>query len=469
MQYSIVNYSELDNIAFRIDAEFYHPLFIKFQKFLEKFGFSSIIKIGGKLDCSAFYPSITDYYNFEKQGAPFLRVNELQNGLLKITDNTAFLPESILEEYKSNIAIAYPNDILIAKGGNTLAKVGLLTDQYKKYSVSRDLIILRTNKLKEINVYYLWLFLHSKLGQNLMLRTASQTGQPHLTVNSINHLSIPKISHKLQNLFEEIFKSSVRLQNSSKSLYAEAENFLLSELGLETWKPQHKLSYVKNFSDTVGTERIDAEYFQPKYDEILEKIRECKSGFDTLAKIAKIKDKNFNPENEETYKYIELSNISGNGEITGFTEALGAELPSRARRKVKSGDVIVSSIEGSLESVALVHYELENALCSTGFFVIDSKEINSETLLCFLKTIAGQLQLKKGCKGTILTAISKTELERVLIPKIKPEIQKQIKEKIIEMYRSKQESKDLLEKAKKAVEIAIEENESEALKFLDRK
>jgi len=106
----------------------------------------------------------------------------------------------------------------------------------------------------------------------------------------------------------------------------------------------------------------------------------------------------------------------------------GEDLPSRARRKVAAGDVIVSSIEGSLESIALITEEYDNALCSTGFYVVQSDVLNSKVLLVLLKSIVGQLQLKKGCSGTILTAINKEEFSRIAIPKIEAEKQVEIEQ-----------------------------------------
>ena len=181
----------------------------------------------------------------------------------------------------------------------------------------------------------------------------------------------------------------------------------------------------------------------------------------------KIKDKNFTPEANKKYKYIELSNISSNGEINGYTDNFGKELPSRSRRKVQKNDLIISSIEGSLESIALITENWENPLCSTGFFTIHSDKINSESLLILLKTEVGQLQLKKSCKGTILTAISKDELSKIVLPKIDTKIQSHIKEKIIKMYEARKLSKSLLEIAKQSVEMAIEKDEQEAGKWIN--
>ena len=91
-------------------------------------------------------------------------------------------------------------------------------------------------------------------------------------------------------------------------------------------------------------------------------------------------------------------------------------MPSRARRIVKTGDVIVSSVEVSLSSIALIGVDYNSALCSTGFHVVDSKVFNSETLLLLFRSIIGQLQLQRGCNGSILTAINNDELNKIILP-----------------------------------------------------
>ena len=122
--------------------------------------------------------------------------------------------------------------------------------------------------------------------------------------------------------------------------------------------------------------------------EIIKVIKAYKGGWGTLGNLVNVKDRNLKPEEEKEYKYIELSNIGDNGEINGCMTEKGQDLPSRARREVATGDVIVSSIEGSLSSIALVEEDYNKALCSTGFHVINSTELNTGTLLIFLKTTA---------------------------------------------------------------------------------
>ncbi len=180
----------------------------------------------------------------------------------------------------------------------------------------------------------------------------------------------------------------------------------------------------------------------------------------------RLQDSKFNPDAETEYKYIELANIGGNGEVTGCMVEQGEDLPTRARRKVNTGDVIISSVEGSLDSMALITEEYDGALCSTGFHVVRSDMLKSEVLLVILKSIIGQLQLKKGCSGTILTAINKEEFSKIAVPKIREEKQIEIQQKVLESFNGRKRAKHLLECSKRAVEIAIEQDEQAAIDWL---
>ncbi|MDR1180366.1 MAG: restriction endonuclease subunit S, partial [Bacteroidales bacterium] len=194
----------------------------------------------------------------------------------------------------------------------------------------------------------------------------------------------------------------------------------------------------------------------PKYEDYARLIKSHPNGFDLLQNACTVKDLNFTPEHDTEYKYIELSNIGNSGEITDCTVAQGAELPTRARLTVKANDVIISSIEGSLSSCALVTEEYDNALCSTGFYVINSYQINSETLLVLFKSEPIQNILKQNCSGTILTAVNKTGVQNIPIPLVDKEIQREITTLIKKSFVLRAESERLLDEAKEMVEREIE-------------
>ncbi|MBU2579280.1 restriction endonuclease subunit S [Patescibacteria group bacterium] len=465
MQYSIVNYKTVkENSDFRIDSD----CFVLLDEFRKKYPKNeneiflldeNYIKIIDG-DRGKNYPNGND---FQKEGyCVFLNTsNVLQNGL------ELSHCQYITKEKDASLGGGklQKNDIVFTTRG-TIGNVGIYNNFIgeENLRINSGMIIFR---LKNILPEYFFVLLVSDYFKKQIKIYSSGSVQSQIPIHAIKQLKIPIFSQTFQNKILEIENQFSYFLDQSKSLYSQAEQLLLSELGLLDWKPKHTLAFVKNFSDTKQTERIDAEYFQPKYEEIIDAVKKYEGGFDELGNLIKIKDKNFTPDEKKQYKYIELSNISANGEISGYLESFGNELPSRARREVVKGDVVVSSIEGSLGSIALITENWTNALCSSGFFVANSDKINSETLLVLLKTKIGQMQLKKGCKGTILTAINKDELSKIVLPKIGSKTQEQIKEKITEMYQTKKLSKSLLEIAKRGVEMAIEKDEPEAEKWIN--
>ena len=172
-------------------------------------------------------------------------------------------------------------------------------------------------------------------------------------------------------------------------------------------------------------------------------------------------------ESEDTpERYVELADIGVSGEIEGCTNAMFGELPSRARQRMATGQVIASSIEGSLDRCALVTPEYDKALCSTGFHRFCSQDINPETMLLLFKSWPIQQLMKRGCSGTILCGILPAALEHVDLPMVNPDVQKVLAAKVRESFALRAESKRLLDLAKHAVEVAIERGEEKAMEVL---
>ena len=84
----------------RLDAEYYQKDNLILERVLACMEGKTVSDHNGKTDCSAFYPSITGCYSFDRNNIPFLRVNEIVDGLVVISDKTVFLPEEVL---KTNI------------------------------------------------------------------------------------------------------------------------------------------------------------------------------------------------------------------------------------------------------------------------------------------------------------------------------------------------------------------------------
>jgi len=114
-----------------------------------------------------------------------------------------------------------------------------------------------------------------------------------------------------------------------------------------------------------------------------------------------------------------------------------------------------------------VDAEYDGALCSTGFHRFSSRDINPETLLLLFKSRPVQRLMKRGCSGTILCGILPGELKHVPIPLIREAVQKELALKVRSSFSARSESKRLLELAKRAVEVAIEEGEAAGMALLN--
>ena len=403
--------------------------------------------------------------NEEGIGTKIYRMNEISNmvcarNILKYSK----ISREQIENYKLK-----DKDILFNRTNsqNFVGRTGI----FRKFS-NEDIVfasyLIRIKPEPDIvTPEYLTAFLNTKYGiLDVKRRARISINQSNVNAEELKRVEIPLVSNDFQLEITAAFENAFKNVQASERKYQEAQTLLLSELGLLDWKPRHQLTFVKNYSDTVQAGRIDAEYYQPKYEEVINVIKGYSGGWDTLGNLVHLKDKNFQPEDNIDYSYIELANIANNGEITDCMTEQGHSLPSRARRKVAKGDVIVSSIEGSLSSIALIEKEYDQALCSTGFHVINSKTFNSETLLVLMKSIVGQLQLKKGCSGTILTAINKNEFRYIILPVIPEKKQIEIYQKVTESFNLRKRSKHLFEYAKRTVEIAIEQDEETAMDWL---
>jgi restriction endonuclease S subunit len=356
---------------------------------------------------------------------------------------------------------------IIGATHDIVARSCIINKEILPANINQNIALIRVNK-ERISPEFLNIYLNTRYGKKYLHYLSRQMEQVNLNCREVEQLIVPILSNTFQSEIEnKVIKAHID-KEKAKILYEQAETLLLETLNLKDFQLSKEPVNVKNFSESFGSSgRLDAEYYQVKYENYLEFIQSYSSGVELLNEICVVKDKNFNPSEKIEYKYIELANIGKSGEILGCTIDYGSELPTRARRKVNTNDVIISSIEGSLESCALVTKEYDNALCSTGFYVVKSEKLNPETLLVLFKSEPIQALLKKGCSGTILTAISKTELERIPLPLIDTKTQNKIKEQINKSFELKNQSEHLLEVAKTAVEIAIEQDEETAIEFIN--
>ena len=450
MQHSIVWLSEMKKAGFRIDAEYWHPDFIQ-----------NAAQVSAERRIRDFVaPNIPNI-----KSTPVDRDFDYLEIANIATDLCAYETKPVLRGEEPDRAhyILEPGDVAVSTVRPNRNAVAFVVEE--GIIGSSGLAVLRA---ESIAPEYLFAFCKTDYFIKCLVRACKATMYPAVSVADVYDTPLFVPSPQFESLIADLVKDALLSIDIAKEVYSQAETQLLSEVGLLEWRPEHRLTFIVNHSEMKKAGRMDAEYFQPKYGEIVDAIKGYPGGWDTLGNLATLKAQNYLPESGREYQYIELANIGNSGEVTGCMQEQGQDLPTRARRQVAAGDVVVSSIEGSLESVALIGNEYDQSLCSTGFHVVNSARLNSETLLVLLKSPVGQLQLKRGCSGTILSGINRDEFSRITLPIIAPETQAQIQEQVAESAALRRQSRRLLDCAKAAVETAIEQGETAALAWLEQ-
>lgn len=163
-------------------------------------------------------------------------------------------------------------------------------------------------------------------------------------------------------------------------------------------------------------DRIDAEYYQPRYLEIERLLDSVETV--AISDVCDVSDLRYDPakEPETLFRYIEIENVDP---ITGWIqtqEIKGAEAPSRARKIVRVDNVIVSTVRPSRRIVGLVDKELDGSLCSTGFCVLIPRKTNPYMLFCLMKTSLVTNQLVRRTMASMYPVVTETDILKVRIP-----------------------------------------------------
>jgi type I restriction enzyme S subunit len=118
---------------------------------------------------------------------------------------------------------------------------------------------------------------------------------------------------------------------------------------------------------------------------------------------------------EYIFNYISLEDVDF-GRLKNTTELQFKNSPSRARRKIKKGDVLVSTVRPNLKSHLIIKNEVNDWICSTGFSVIRCNNVNSYYIFNHFFSSIVNNQIETIITGSNYPAINSTDIKNLLIP-----------------------------------------------------
>ncbi|MEJ0086403.1 MAG: restriction endonuclease subunit S [Pseudomonadota bacterium] len=126
------------------------------------------------------------------------------------------------------------------------------------------------------------------------------------------------------------------------------------------------------------------------------------------------------PENTEDLTeihYVEISGVSLIGGLEEVNRLAFYKAPSRARRRVKSGDILISTVRTYLRAIAAIKLAPDNLIASTGFCVVRPGDaVDSEFLGWVAKSEPFVSEVVSRSVGVSYPAINSSELVTINVP-----------------------------------------------------
>lgn len=399
-----------DNSFFRLDPEYFSRVGLEISKKIYQIPH---FRLGDKFEVSKLAGfEFTEFFtdknlNSDNSYIALTSKNIMRENLVLSEHIT--IDKSVADNYLKRSQLL-KNDIVLSYTGEYRRSLVVLEDGFQLGPNVCRIRPLNNNLYK-----FLSLFLNSRIGQILLDKEKTLSAQPTVAMSRIRELLIPLYTGDLINSLNTCYDILLNYKRRSHDYINKAENEVNRILKFDKLNLKNNSFEVKKFSEVSAYDRFDAEFYENEYVQIKSYI---KSHFATMkiGELIDLNNKNYVPDEDTEYKYLELADIDDNFHIVNNTINLGKKLPSRARRLIHSGNILVSSIEGSLQSIAIVDSSYDGAICSTGFFVCEPTNISPEIFCLLLKNKYLNCLLKQYCKGTILTSISKDDFLNISLP-----------------------------------------------------
>lgn len=358
------------------------------------------------------------------------------------------------------------DDVILSYTGEYRRALKLYEDSYQ---LGPNVCRITPNKNCSSNSAVLSVFLNSSVGQSILNKEKTLSAQPTVAMSRIRKIPFPKFSDNFQKIIENIINKQYEWNKESIELYEKVKHEFDDSIIYNT-NYQKQINYnIKSLEESLKkTKRLDAEYYQAKYDNLYNALGKIKTK--KLKEIV-IKKKSIEP-GTEFYKnngipFVRVSNLFED-KITETNIFLDREEIKDIEQLFPKKDTILFSKDGSIGIAYKLEKDLE-IVTSSAILHLNIKnkcEVLPDYLALVLNSEIVKLQAERDASGAIIQHWKPSEIDEVIVPIFDFSIQEKIANKANKSFELKRKAKQFLEIAQIAIEIAIKENEEEAIKYI---
>ncbi|MDI6804488.1 MAG: restriction endonuclease subunit S [Bacteroidota bacterium] len=321
---------------------------------------------------------------FTDKGVKLLNVRNIVDNELVVNNTTTHI--SVKEAYsKYKHFMVEEGDLIIASSGIKVdyfnKKIAFAKKGHLPLCMNTSTIRFRTLDPRILDINYFQFYLRTKHFTKQVDRLITGSAQLNFGPSHLKQMKVLLPPLPIQKQIAAILEKADAAREKRRQANKLTEQFLQSAFLEMSIKKNYKKLPISEF--ITGTQQTD-----PK------------------------------KEPNKWFKYIDIESIDNKaGRITETKEFFGKVAPSRARRVVKRGDVIVSTVRPNLNATALVSAEYDGQLCSTGFCVLrTNNKMNNRYLFAFTRLPAFVKQLISKMKGASYPAVNNSDVLDVRIP-----------------------------------------------------
>jgi type I restriction enzyme S subunit len=388
------------------------------------------------------------------KGVAFIRPLNCKDYIVDIDNDVVFISKEDSERLKSSKFSS--GDLIFTKIGNGIGDVAIIPQKIFECNISGNLMGVKVKN--NIDNYYVLTFLKSIYGQNQIWQGMMNSAKPKIDMDTLKSIVIPIPSPEIQKYIGDKVRKAEELREEAKTLQKEIDILLEVDMLLkeETDKVYNIYDSKINWTNEINIEdRIDPNFYQKKYISTIEKLGNNKVRLEKYVRITKTRYQTGN-----INKYIEISSINNSfGTIDEVEELRPEEIPTSAKYQVKEGDILVSLVRPTRKAISIVTKEYDNAICTGGFAVLQSKgKVPVEFLTAVLRTNFVGIQFERYCAGSTYPTINEDDVVKVFIPMYSENQINKITENYRRIIDNIYTSKKLIQEAKQDVEDLIEGN-----------
>lgn len=440
----------------RLDAEFYNPLYLSYEKKLEEKGCKEI------RDFSKTTDGIHASIDFDDDsGINLLSAMSPKENYFDISRNKTI---SKLQHEKNPRTELKEDDVIVSTVG-TIGNCAVVDKSVLPANSDRHIGIIRIKS--DYLPHFLSTFLLSKYGRFQTLREATGNVQLNLFIEKIDTLKIPTASKHFQEAVSGAVIKALDMRQRASDKYNQAEKYLLEEINLAGYKPSQDSISVRSLKACIADNRFDAEFWQPKYDEMQKRVSGVsQKELGELVSMKKGVEVGSEAYGEQGKGFLRVSDFSIYGiekPEKKISETLYDGLKENYRPK--RGEVLFTK-DGTIGITFALDEEADVIISSAFLRMKPKSEINNQYLALALNSIYCKSQIERMSGGAIIAHLKPDNVKKIKVPLLPENKQLEMADMVIEALNQWKQAAELMDRAKTAVELSVEKNEEEALTFL---